>query len=118
MAYLRQHKLMVYLLKILPVVMTVSYLLNALGALIGQQFQILTHYIGLLSPMLFMYISSHVFKFCSFHRLFIYYIAVVELLRVIDWYFRNPGWSIFHYIATGLLALGVIIYTIKKKCYK
>ena len=113
---LRQHKLMIYCLKILPVIMTIAYLLNTIGAFIGKEFQIITHYIGLLSPIIFMYISSCVFKFCSFHRLFIYYVAIVELLRVLDWYFRNPNQIGFQLVITGILLLGIVIHYIKKKC--
>ena len=34
---------------------------------------------------LFLYISSFVFKFCLYHRMFLYYIVVVEVLNWIDY---------------------------------
>lgn len=77
------------ILKLLPAIMVVFYLLGNAGFGVGVQ--VMLHYMGLvLAPLLFMYLSSHVFKFCSYHRLFIYYITIVELLNIVDWYFIIP----------------------------
>ena len=78
-------------LKLLLPIMGISYMLNCLGYYWSSWIQIATHFLGLVvAPMVFMLISSYVFKFCSYHRLFIYYIIIDELLRLIDWYFGIP----------------------------
>lgn len=94
------------------------YLLGNAG--FGVGLQVLFHYIGLVfAPLLFMYLASHVFKFCSYHRLFIYYVIIVELLNVVDWYFTipydNPIITIIHDIVTVLLFIGIAIQLIVKK---
>jgi hypothetical protein len=66
-----------------------------------------------------MYVASHVFKFCSYHRLFIYYVGAMELLNVIDWYtfmpLNNSITSIVHTTINILLALGILIHVMLKK---
>ena len=98
--------------------MAVFYIIGSSG--IGFVTQVVIHFIGLvLAPLLFMYLSSHVFKFCSYHRLFIYYVIIVELLNVVDWYFTipydNPIITIIHDIVTVLLFIGIAIQLIVKK---
>ena len=81
------------------------------------------HYIGLVfAPLLFMYLSSHIFSFCSYHRLFIYYVIFVELLNIIDWYFFIPFDNqiivIIHNILDSLLIIGIIMqFIIKRKLF-
>ena len=98
--------------------MAAFYLLGNAG--LGVSLQVLFHYIGLVfAPLLFMYLASHVFKFCSYHRLFIYYVIIVELLNVVDWYFTIPYdnqiITIIHDIVTVLLFIGIAIQLIVKK---
>ena len=113
-----QHKFLIMTLRMLPVIMAAFYLLGNAG--LGVGLQVLFHYIGLVfAPLLFMYLASHVFKFCSYHRLFIYYVIIVELLNVVDWYFTipydNPIITIIHDIVTVLLFVGIAIQLIVKK---
>jgi hypothetical protein len=105
-------------LRMLPVIMAAFYLLGNAG--LGVGLQVLFHYIGLVfAPLLFMYLASHVFKFCAYHRLFIYYVIIVELLNVVDWYFTIPYdnqiITIIHDIVTVLLFIGIAIQLIVKK---
>ena len=86
---LKKHKALIFILKILPAIMAGFYLLGNAG--LGAGLQVLMHYIGLVfAPLLFMYLASHIFKFCSYHRLFIYYVLTVELINIVDWYFFIP----------------------------
>ena len=121
----RQHKLMIFALKIIPAFMAVSYLMNTLCAFLGVGFQIVTHYLGLfLAPMMFMYIASYVFKFCWYHRIFIHYMVIIEMLNITDWYFKipisNDAICYLHFGITAAFILGVAIYYlikwIKKRC--
>lgn len=117
------YKVDLFLLKLLPMIMCASYLIANYGATFqittgfGIVLQIVSHYLGLvLAPMLFMYISSYVFKFCNYHRMFIHYILVMNLMNVTNWYFRIPISnelynSIQHWITIvfGLIAIGMYI---------
>lgn len=100
--------------------MAISYFMQPLCAYLGISFQIITHYIGLfLAPIMYLFISSIVFKFCWYHRLFIWYIMLVEGLNITDWYFVIPindeDMCKIHFIITLLFLLGIVVYYIKKK---
>lgn len=91
------YKVDLFLLKLLPVIMVISHIIASYGAIfqvvsgVAIIIQIISHYLGLvIAPIAFMYISSHVFQFCNYHRMFIHYIAVIELMNVTNWYFRIP----------------------------
>ena len=91
------YKVDLFLLKLLPVIMVISHIIASYGAIFKVVsgaaiiIQIVSHYLGLvIAPIAFMYISSHVFQFCNYHRMFIHYIAVIELMNVTNWYFRIP----------------------------
>ena len=91
------YKVDLFLLKLLPVVMVISHIIASYGAIFKVVsgaaiiIQIVSHYLGLvIAPIAFMYISSHVFQFCNYHRMFIHYIAVIELMNVTNWYFQLP----------------------------
>lgn len=119
----RLYKVNLFLLKLLPVIMCAGYLIASYGATFqittgfGIILQIVSHYLGLvLAPMVFMYISSYIFKFCNYHRMFIHYILTMNLMNVTNWYFRIPISnelynSIQHWITIvfALLAIGMYI---------
>jgi hypothetical protein len=84
------YKIDLFLLKLLPIIMAFSYMVAQYAALfnIGSGptlvLQIVTHYLGLLlAPMMFMLISSKVFQFCNYHRMFIYYILIIQLMKCV-----------------------------------
>lgn len=101
--------------------MAVFYIIGSSG--IGFAPQVIVHFIGLvLAPLLFMYLSSHVFRFCSYHRLFIYYVGAMELLNVVDWYtfmpLNNSITGTIHTIINWLLFIGIgIHFILKRKVY-
>ena len=91
------YKVDLFLLKLLPVIMVISHIIASYGAIFkvisgaAIIIQIVSHYLGLvIAPIAFMYISSYVFQFCNYHRMFIHYIAVIELMNVTNWYFQLP----------------------------
>lgn len=72
-------------------------------------------YIGSVSilTLLFMYLSSIVFRFCAYHRMFIHYTLVNWILNIIDYYIGIPisNWSLFVlYIGITGLFLFFILY--------
>lgn len=111
--------MMIASLKVIPAVMAVSQFMGPLCAYLGVGFQIGTHYIGLfLAPMMYLYMSSIVFKFCWYHRLFIWYMLLSEGLTITDWYFRipisNEAICMVQFAIAAAFVLGVIIYYITK----
>lgn len=71
------YKVELYLLKIIPILLAGIHLANTVLSYYGIDI-ILFSYIGSVSLILliFLYISSYVFKFCEYHRMFLHYIVV------------------------------------------
>lgn len=114
------YKATIFALKLLPVTMAFGYFMNSLSTYMGIGVQIITHYLGLvISPLLFILLASYVFKFCEYHRMFIYYIVIDELFLITDWYFKlpisNKGICIIHFIISGIFLFLAVFFYIKKR---
>lgn len=115
----RQHKLMIFTLKILPAVMASSYLIELISTLLGFGTQVLINFIGMIAaPVLFMYLASYVFKFCEYHRMFIHYVLIIEILTTAKWYFPLiiTGQILLNvtFVLSVLLIIGIILFNIAK----
>lgn len=108
------YKIELYLLKIMPMLLAVIYLINTVFSYYDIVIPALS-YIGGLSfiPLVFMYISSYVFMFCGYHRMFLHYIVINDLLNLIDYYYTLPiqDWELFiiHMSIAGI-SLFIILY--------
>lgn len=110
------YKIDLFLLKLLPIIMAFSYIIAQYAALfnIGSGLilvlQIVTHYLGLLlAPMMFMLISSKVFQFCNYHRMFIYYILVIQLMNITNWYFKIPISNLAYNVTQDIITVGFLL---------
>lgn len=115
----RQHKLMIFTLKILPAVMASSYLIELVSTLLGFGTQVLVNFIGMIvAPILFMYLASYVFKFCEYHRIFIHYVLILEILTTVKWYYPVIVTSQLvlniSFVLSGLLMLCVVFFNVYK----
>jgi hypothetical protein len=100
------YKITLFILKLLPAVIAISYILDFVCDFFNLKAQILTHYIGyIIAPVSFMYLSSYLFRFCSYHRIFIHYIALEEGLNIANSYFDIP----ISYEAFGLLRIIITV---------
>lgn len=108
------YKIELYLLKVMPMLLAAIYLVNTVLSYYDIIIPVLS-YIGGLSfiPLVFMYVSSYVFRFCSYHRMFLHYIVVNDSINLIDYYYTLPisDWEllILHMSVTGI-ALFIILY--------
>lgn len=112
------YKVELFLLKLLPIIMAISLLIAQYGAYLQVTsgllivIQIISHYLGLvIAPLAFMYISSYVFKFCNYHRMFIHYIAIIELMNTTNWYFRIPISNELYILIQDIITIIFIIIT-------
>ena len=79
------------LLKLLPALIAILYFVGTLLDLFGIDTFLLSHISGMsVLPLLFLYVSSYVFKFCEYHRMFLHYITLNLVLNCIDWYIGIP----------------------------
>jgi hypothetical protein len=87
----RLYKTEILFLKILPMLLAGFYFIGTVLSLFNIDVAIITYLSGMsLIPLLFMYISSYVFKFCSYHRMFLHYVSFGMILNCLDWYVGIP----------------------------
>ena len=115
------HKVLLGLLKVIPMLTALGYLLNTLLLYIGIDALFLSYLVGMsLSTWLFILIAAYVFKFCTYHRMFLYYILSADSVNVVDSYVGIPisdlNLLIIHFILAGIF-LFLILY-FYDKCHK
>ena len=78
-------------LRVIPMVLALVELINTTLGLLGISGYILTRIGGIsLIPFIFVYLSSWVFGFCLYHRLFLYYILVNHIITNYDYFIGIP----------------------------
>lgn len=114
-----KHKLFIGFLKILPMIMAGLFLINTVLSYFNIENRIFSYLssIGLI-PWLFILIASYIFKFCEYHRMFLWYILVNNLICWADEEFKLPinNWDYFilHMIVAGIF-LFLILYFHQKQ---
>ena len=80
------HKILLILLKYLPVALGVEYFLATVLQYFDVEVGYLSYgfYIGLV-PLIFIFVCSYVFKFCEYHRIYLYYIILNEVMNIINY---------------------------------
>lgn len=114
------YKIELFTIRVIPMAIAAIYLLNAILSYCYIDLPILSWIGGLsLLPWLFLYLSSFVFKFCIYHRMFLYYIAVCNIFSYIDYTWGLPisdrGLFLLNIIIAGIF-LFVILYLKLKVC--
>lgn len=85
------YKIELYVLKIIPMLLALCSFLNTTLFYFGINLSILTYISGVSFLTLgFLYLSSYVFKFCGYHRMFLHYILIVNIISYIDMEFNIP----------------------------
>ena len=102
------------LLKFIPYLTALFYLLNTILSYFNVDCSIFSILAGhSLISILFMLLSSYVFKFCEYHRIPLYYMIITECINLYDWYIgipiENKEILILHLIIAGI-TMFVILY--------
>lgn len=110
------------LIKVLPFITALIYFINILLNLIGISLNSLSYLAGMsFIPLLFMYISSYVFQFCTYHRLPLHYILITNLLSIIGYEFEITIdiwlYLIIHNVLFGLIVFIALYLYLKDKAY-
>lgn len=85
------HKLVLCVLRVMPLLIAGCYFLNTTLSYIGIDTPCLSYIGGLsLLPWLFLYLSSFAFKFCSYHRMPLYYVLVSDCISYYDLWIGIP----------------------------
>ena len=82
------YKLEIYALKIIPFILAIGLFLNSCLSLLGITVTFIVKWTSIsYLPLLFLYLSSYVFKFCEYHRIPLHYILVNNVLTTFDYWF-------------------------------
>lgn len=114
------YKIELLLLKSLPLGIALCYLLNSILSYFNINAEICSYLGGMsLLPLIFILVSSFVFKFCVYHRLPIYYIIVSDIINYYDLYIgiplENRELFIMNMTIAGIFIV-LIVFTKAKIC--
>ena len=108
----KQYKLFLIMLKYIPMLIALIYTLNTFAAFMGIDIPAANNVAGIsLLTWIFMYIATIVFKFCVYHRMFLYYILVVDIVNIIDYYIGIPV-SDFQLLMLHSIIIGISLFIV------
>lgn len=85
------HKVLILVVKYIPMLISIFYILNTVLCWVEIDTPVISNIAGVsLLTWLFLYLSSIVFQFCIYHRMFLYYILVTDLINIYDFYLGIP----------------------------
>ena len=117
------YKFELILLKFIPFILAFVCFLNTVFSYFGIDLEFLAHIGGVsLFTLLFLYLSSYVFKFCLYHRLALHYVVINNVLNIYDYYIGIPLddrnlFILYLVIAFVFLTLILIDYVNNNKKY-
>ena len=114
------YKAVIVAIKIIPILIATLFLIRSILMCIEVDVTWLSYLCGMsLIPLLFMYLVSYAFKFCTYHRLFLHYIVVNDAINYVDYYIGIPlqyhELLRLHFIIAGIFLLLIIYYHQKWK---
>ena len=115
------HKLLIGFLKVIPMVLAGLYLLNTVLSYYNMDYSVISYIGGVgIIPWAFLMLASYALKFCEYHRMFLWYLAVHNIICWLDYTFGLPisDWNyvVLHFIVAGIFLF--IILWLWKKCNK
>ena len=113
------YKIELWFLKVIPMLMALNSLSNAILSYFDIDLTIFSYIGGVsLLPLLFFYLSSYVFKFCEYHRMFLHYMLITDCINIYDYHMgfhlSNLGYLCLHMIIAGI-SLFLILYLYLKR---
>lgn len=108
------YKIELFLLKIIPMLMAVCSACNSILSYFDIEV-IIINYIGEVSllPLIFLYLSSYVFKFCAYHRMFLHYLLITDIINIYDYHIGIPldnlEYLCLHMIVT-VISMFIVLY--------
>ena len=105
------YKIEIGLLKIIPMILAGIYLSNTILSYFLDIDLIILSYIGGISllPLIFLYLSSYVFRFCIYHRVFLHYISINEIILILDTHIGLPV-SDLEYFCLQMSIFGISLF--------
>ena len=106
-------RLLLVVLKYIPMVIALCYMLNTMFYI-----EPLSNIVGVsLLTWVFLYLASIVFEFYSYHRMFLWYILIDDILNIVDYYWSIPistdNLIRVHNILAGITLFAALILYVK-----
>lgn len=100
------------LLKIIPMLLALCCLCNSVLSYFNLDVCMLS-YIGGISviPLIFLYLTSYMFRFCEYHRMFLHYIVFTWIINITDYYVGIPI-SDLEYLCLQMIIAGISLFII------
>lgn len=113
-----EYKLLIIVLKFIPMLTALCYMSSTIFNYFGYNIEPLSNIGGMsLLTWLFIYLASIVFNFCSYHRVFLWYIFIDDVFNIIDYYITIPistdNILMLHNIFIGITLFTVLILYVK-----
>lgn len=112
-------KLLILFLKVIPMILAGMAFANTILAYYGLDREWM-HYVGGTSvlTLIFLYLASYVFKFCEYHRMFLHYIVICNIINIIDYHYGIPvgdgNFAILHLLLMFITMITALILFLKK----
>ena len=119
----RLYKLTIGALKIIPMLLALCAVLNMLFDSFGIDSEVLSMIGGIsFLPLLFLYIASFAFEFCVYHRMFLHYVFVNNVIACFDYYIGLPVGNrmlfMINLSIVGIFLFLVLYFYRREKCCK
>ena len=113
------YKFFLGFLKVIPMIMAGLYLLNTILSYFDIDYSIISYLAGIgLIPWVFILLASYTLRFCEYHRMFLWYILVNNIVCLIDDNYGLPvsdrGYLVLHFIVAGVFLFLVLYF--HQKC--
>lgn len=114
------YKVFLIVLKVIPYLLAVCSIIYTFGNYWGVSLDVIGYFASCsIITWIFLYLSTFVFGFCSYHRIPLYYILSADILNVVDLYVGLPvdthGLFLIYFVLLGVMALLYVYLMVKKK---
>lgn len=117
------YKTVLVLLKIIPMLLALFDIVNTVIGILGFECHWISYFGGIsFFTLAFLYLASYVFRFCEYHRMFLHYVLLTNMISIIDFEFGIPvsNYTMLcvHIVLLGLLLFLVLYFYRREKCCK
>ena len=117
----RWYKAVLILLKIMPMLLALLDIANTAVGFLGIECHWLTYFGGVsFLTLAFLYLTSYVFGFCRYHRMFLHYILLTNVISIADFEFCIPVTNLsllgIHSMLLGSLLFLVLYFYRTERC--
>ncbi|QOR59851.1 hypothetical protein KNV45_gp31 [uncultured phage cr271_1] len=109
-----QMKLFVLVSKVLPMILALCHLLNCIFGYFNWNNVILGYISGIsILTIVYLYFISYLIKLCEYHRMFLHYCVIIDIINIYDYYIGIPITNIqlmFLYIIISIIIMFIILY--------